>query len=612
MMPDLRHGAQVEDGGVRFTAWSASAERMWVSLFERAGTETARVEMERSGEIFTVWLPDLRPGQLYGYRADGVYEPRSGLWFDPERLLVDPYALAIDQPFRNHPELFARRGQGGDTAPFLPKSVVVQPEAFSPVPAVYSPGGLIYEINVRSFTILHPEIPVEQRGTIGALAHPSILAHFQKLHVAAVELMPIAAWMDERHLPPLGLRNVWGYNPVAFMALDPRIAPGGWAELQQTVRALHDCGIGVIIDVVFNHTAESDEQGATLSLRGLDARAYFRHADDGTLINDTGTGNTLNCEHEQTQRLILDSLRAYIRYAGVDGFRFDLATILGRTPSGFSAEAKLLQTLASDPEISSRVLIAEPWDVGPDGYQLGQFLAPFLEWNDRYRDDVRRFWRGDGGMVPTLATRLAGSSDIFAGEATRTVNFIAAHDGMTLADIVAYERKHNDANGEHNRDGHDENLSWNHGVEGHTPRADVIAKRARSVRRLLATLFMSRGTLMLTAGDEFGRSQQGNNNAYAQDNAITWIDWDNRDRELEEFVTYLAKLRSEYEVLRGVSFLTDDDVTWLDEAGKPMDGDKWSDPETRSLQLGLGDLKITLGPDEVLIEDKTGEVLIRC
>src|SRR5690606_2371589 len=411
----------------------------------------------------------------------------------------------------------------------------------------------------------------------------------QKLHVAAVELMPIAAWMDERHLPPLGLRNVWGYNPVAFMALDPRIAPGGWAELQQTVRALHDCGIGVIIDVVFNHTAESDEQGATLSLRGLDARAYFRHADDGTLINDTGTGNTLNCEHEQTQRLILDSLRAYIRYAGVDGFRFDLATILGRTPSGFSAEAKLLQTLASDPEISSRVLIAEPWDVGPDGYQLGQFLAPFLEWNDRYRDDVRRFWRGDGGMVPTLATRLAGSSDIFAGEATRTVNFIAAHDGMTLADIVAYERKHNDANGEHNRDGHDENLSWNHGVEGHTPRADVIAKRARSVRRLLATLFMSRGTLMLTAGDEFGRSQQGNNNAYAQDNAITWIDWDNRDRELEEFVTYLAKLRSEYEVLRGVSFLTDDDVTWLDEAGKPMDGDKWSDPETRSLQLGLGD-----------------------
>ena len=384
---------------------------------------------------------------------------------------------------------------------------------------------------MRAFTMLHPEVPKKKRGTIAALAHPAIIKHMRKLGVSAVELMPITAWIDERHLPSLGLTNAWGYNPVGFMALDPRLAPGGLAELRQTVSALHEAGIGVFLDLVFNHTGESDELGPTLSLRGLDNQAYYRHVENnpGRLVNDTGTGNTLACDHPIVQELILDSLRHFVLNAGVDGFRFDLAPVLGRSGGSFDPRAPLLTAMRDDPVLKDRIMIAEPWDIGPDGYQLGNFPENFLEWNDRYRDDVRRFWRGDRGMVGALATRLAGSSDVFRKdgcERTRTVNFIAAHDGMTLADLSRYERKHNEANGEQNRDGHDENLSWNNGVEGESDgREESRQRRARDSRALLSTLFASRGTIMLTAGDEFGRTQNGNNNAYAQDNEVTWLDW---------------------------------------------------------------------------------------
>ncbi|MDH6230124.1 glycogen operon protein [Mesorhizobium soli] len=541
-------------------------------------------------------MPGLTAGARYGFRADGDYAPERGLWFDPDKLLVDPYALAIDRPCIYDPRLTARRGEGGDTAPLMPKAVVTElPAPLTPQPPLFRPGGLIYEVPVRAFTRLHPDIPEAQRGTIGALAHPAIIEHLKKIGVSAVELMPITAWIDERHLPPLGLTNAWGYNPVTFMALDPRLAPGGIVELRETLAALRAEGIGVILDLVFNHTGESDELGPTLSLRGLDARAYYRHEEDGRLVNDTGTGNTLACDHPVVQEMILDALRHFVRYAGVDGFRFDLATVLGRTASGFDANAPLLAAMRTDPDLADRVMIAEPWDIGPGGYRLGGFRPPFLEWNDRYRDDIRRFWRSDGG-VGALATRLAGSSDVFVGTTqTRSVNFIAAHDGMTLADLVSYECKHNGANGEDNRDGHDENLSWNNGVEGQTADPEVTERRARDLRALLSALFASRGTIMLTAGDEFGRTQRGNNNAYAQDNEITWLDWSNRDLALEEHVAALAELRIGVPALSAIEFLTArplpdrdvPDVEWFSEAGTPLEAADWENPERRRLTMLL-------------------------
>jgi glycogen operon protein len=444
--------------------------------------------------------------------------------------------------------------------------------------------------------MLHPAVPKRTRGTIAALRHPAAIEHLQKLGVSAVELMPATAWIDERHLPPLGLTNAWGYNPVTFMALDPRLAPGGLLELRDTVAALRKAGIGTILDLVFNHTGESDVFGPTLSLRGLDARTYYRHREDGSLVNDTGTGNTIDCSQPVVQELILDTLRHFVLHAGVDGFRFDLATILGRSADGFDPQAPLLAAIGADPVLADRVMVAEPWDIGPGGYQLGNFPENFLEWNDRYRDDVRRFWRGDPGAIGTLATRLAGSSDIFERHGamqTRTVNFIAAHDGMTLADVTAYARKHNEANGEDNRDGHDENFSWNNGAEEASADQEIKARRERDIRALLATLFMSRGTIMLTAGDEFGRTQKGNNNAYAQDNDLTWLDWAGRDQALESFAFALAAIRKAAPSLAKTTFLTgkavDDvpDVTWLDETGQPLSTEQWTDPARRRLSMVL-------------------------
>jgi len=587
-------GARVERGGVRFAVRSGSAARIDLCLFDESGEhETARIPMARTDrDVFTASVSGAKPGQRYGFRADGEYAPERGLWFDPDKLLMDPYAIEVDRPYRYDALLAAPRGRGGDSAPLMPKAVVVKlPRAVAQAAPVFRPGGLVYEVPVRAFTRLHPKIAEVRRGTVAALADKPVLDHLARLGVGAVELMPVTASIDERHLPPLGLTNAWGYNPVSFMALDPRAAPGGIAELRATVAALRKRGIGVILDLVFNHTGESDVHGPTLSLRGLDAPTYFRREADGSLTNVTGTGNTLACDNPAVIELVLDTLRHFVLNAGVDGFRFDLAPVLGRTDEGFDPKALLLAAMLADPVLADRVLIAEPWDIGHGGYQLGNFPGPFLEWNDRYRDDLRRFWRGDLGMVGALATRLAGSFDTFVEGPTRTVNFLAAHDGFTLADVVRYERKHNEANGEENRDGHDENLSWNCGVEGPSDDPAVAARRVADLKAMLTTLFLSRGTIMLTAGDEFGRTQHGNNNAYAQDNEAFWHDWEGRDRELEAHVAALSELRRSHPALSALERLTGEgtppDVAWLTEAGRPMSEADWHDPHRHRLVMVL-------------------------
>ncbi len=527
--------------------------------------------MQREGDDWLAELPGDQSGALYGYRAEGEWAPERGHWFDPAKLLVDPNALELDRRFVQDPRVAE---YGADTAVLVPRAIVPGrlPSIRKHKPKVER-GGLIYELNVRGFTMLHPDVPMDKRGTVGALAHPSLIAHLKKLRVSAVELMPITAWIDERHLPPLGLSNAWGYNPVVPMALDPGLCPGGVAELRETVAALHKEGIGVILDLVFNHTGESDVHGGVVSLRGLDNAAYA-HAADGGLINDTGCGNTLDFANPAVRQMTLDSLRHFVRHCGVDGFRFDLATIMARGP-GFSPEAPIFAEFAADPLLADRIMIAEPWDIGPGGYKLGNFPPNWLEWNDRYRDDVRRFWKGEG-TIGALVTRIAGSSDIF-GDDCRSVNFLAAHDGFTLADTVSYAERHNHANGEDNRDGHGDNHSWNNGTEGPSVDPAVNAARAADLRALLATLFASTGTIMLTAGDEFGRSQNGNNNAYAQDNPSCWIDWAHRDLALENHVAGLAKARAD----RGASVMTfPEGGTWFGLGQKQMTPADWENPET--------------------------------
>ncbi len=566
-------GARPARGGAAFAVRAGRAEAVHLCLFasEDGGGAETRLPMARDGDIWRLQVPGVAAGQRYGYRAAGEWAPERSLWFDPAKLLVDPYATAIDRPFGWHPALNER---GVDTAALVPRAVLEAPlPDVRRAPPLFQPGGLIYEVNVRGFTMLHPDVPPAQRGTIAALGHPAILAHLRKLRVSAVELMPIVAWIDERHLPPLGLRNGWGYNPVVPMALDPRLAPGGMAELRRTVARLHRAGIAVILDLVFNHTGESDVHGPILSLRGLDDAVYAR-APDGQLVNDTGTGNMLDFAQAPVRALTLASLRHFVRQAGVDGFRFDLAPVLARGP-GFDPYAPIFAEIAADPWLADRLMIAEPWDCGPGGYRLGQFPDGWLEWNDRYRDDVRRFWRGDA-PIGTLVTRLAGSSDLF-GKPTRSVNFLAAHDGFTLADTVRYAAKHNEANGEGNRDGHDENFSWNHGVEGPSDDPDVQAARAADLRALLASLFASTGAIMLTAGDAFGRTQMGNNNAYAQDNALGWVDWAARDRALEDFVAELSAARM---AALACFARFPEPGAWRRPDGAPMTAADWESPET--------------------------------
>lgn len=566
-------GVTIEGGRTRFTVRAPLAEGVTLCLFEQ-GAER-RVPMVRSGDCWSVELAADLDGARYGYRASGPWQPEQGRWFDSAKLLVDPCATELDSCFRYDANLSI---YGHDIAALVPKSVVTAALPEVPrMPPRFTHGALIYEVNVRGFTMLHPDVPDALRGTVAALAHPAVVAHLKQLHVGAVELMPIVAWIDERHLPPLGLTNAWGYNPVAPMALDPRLCPGGVAELRETVATLHEHGIGVILDIVLNHTGESDVHGPVLCLRGLDDAAYAK-APDGSLINDTGCGNTLDFGNPAVRELALATLRHFVRHCGVDGFRFDLATILARSP-GFSADAPIFAAIAADPWLADRVLIAEPWDIGPGGYQLGAFPDNWLEWNDRFRDDVRRFWRGDGG-IGVLATRIAGSSDVF-GKHCRSVNFLAAHDGFTLADGLAYEQRHNWANGEENRDGHGENFSWNNGFEGETDNPQVLSARAAYARAMLATLFVSTGTILLTAGDEFGRSQRGNNNAYAQDNAITWVDWANRDRALEAYVFELSRWRKS--IISHFSRFPEDG-TWRDLNGRELHMGDWESPLTAAVQ----------------------------
>ena len=564
----MKPGVEITPTGTCFTVRAPRADAVWLCLF---GNDTERrLPMARFGDDWVIEVASDLTGSRYGYRASGEWNPPAGLWFDPSKLLVDPHAIQLDQRFRYDTRLSE---YSSDTASIIPKAIVVQPEAVPLQPPHFTHGGLVYEVNVRGFTMLHPDIPEHVRGTVGALSHPAVIAHLKSLHVSAIELMPIIAWIDERHLPPLGLGYAWGYNPVAPMALDPRLCPGGIAELREAVAALHAEGIGVILDIVLNHTGESDVLGPILCLRGLDDGAYAK-APDGSLINDTGCGNTLDFGNPVVRALALDTLRHFVRHCGVDGFRFDLATILARSP-GFAADAPIFAEIAADPLLADRVLIAEPWDLGPGGYQLGAFPDNWLEWNDRYRDDVRRFWRGDA-RVGELATRMAGSSDIF-GNRSRSVNFLAAHDGFTLVDSLAYEDRHNWANGEDNRDGHGENFSWNNGIEGQTDDLDVLARRAAYARALLGTLFVSTGTILLTAGDEFGRSQRGNNNAYAQDNPLTWVDWADRDLDLEAFTFELARWRAER--LSSLQVFEQTGI-WNDLEGNPMTPAMWEDART--------------------------------
>jgi len=594
-------GATLTPEGCDFALYSETASAVSVSVFDDEGQhEVARIKLNGPrNNVFSANIAGIKAGTRYGVRADGEFDPGQGLYFDPEKLLVDPYAKRLDRAFVHDQRLTLGRGKSGDTAKLVPKGIVCAPKHNAPKPMKFAPDGLIYELNVRSFTRLHPEVAPENRGTIAGLMEPAIVEHFVSLGVGAIEMMPLAAFVDERHLPALGLSNAWGYNPIGLFAPDTRLMPGGIDQLLALTDLYRAHGIAIIMDVVYNHSGESDRNGAVLSFKGLDAKTYYRHHEvDGelVLVNDTGCGNTLRCEHEVVKDLVLASLRHWVEAGGVSGFRFDLAPVLGRDGNGFSPDAALLKAIKSDNVISNCRLIVEPWDPGPDGYQLGRFGASFSEWNDRYRDDVRGFWRGDRHKIGDLATRLAGSSDIFEQRGKTPaagVNFLAIHDGFTLRDVVSYKQKHNEANGEDNRDGHNNNLSWNNGVEGGISDREITGRRKTDMRALLATLFFSRGSVMLAQGDELWRTQKGNNNAYAQDNEITWLNWENTDLELVEYVAELQKLRTTHKAISSNRFLSgieengERDVVWWHPLGHEMDEAGWHQQDADVLGMHL-------------------------
>ncbi len=593
-------GASVTTDGVHFAVYSQNADEVLLCLFDPHGTrETERLRLPgREGHVRFGFAPGMREGTRYAFRARGPFDPANGHRFDISKLLVDPYAARLDRPFVYRPELAAPPSRGLDSGPFVPRAIAERFDRDA-TPLPFSAPGFTYELLVRGFSQSHPNVPARLRGTVAALAEPPLLDHLTSLGVDTVELMPLAAYLDERHLSALGLTNAWGYNPITHMAPDPRLAPGGFADVRRAVDALHARDIRVLLDVVLNHSGESDEWGPTICYRGLDNAVYYRHAEDdpGRLVNDTGTGNTFAADRPVVVDLWRASLRRWVEATGVDGFRYDLAPVLGRLETGFSRTAPFFSAIAEDDVLKDRIHVAEPWDIGPGGYQVGNFPPPFLEWQDRFRDDARRFWRGDSGTVGALATRLSGSADLFgtAGRRPSTgVNFLAAHDGFTLADLVAHSTKHNEANGENNRDGHNDNHSWNNGVEGASTDPAVREARGRDVRALLATLFVSRGNPMITAGDELGRTQKGNNNAYAQDNEIVWIDWRTADRELIAFVGRLAQLRREHPALSADAFLTGEktgsgrpDVLWLREDGTEMTTGDWNDGTRHFLGLSF-------------------------
>ena len=591
-------GASITAAGVNFAVYSESASVIWVSIFDELDKEIGRFELDgHDHHIHHGLIAGIGAGTKYGFRADGPYDPDQGYFFDPQKLLTDPYAKRLDRVYVRSPRLRLDRSEAVDTAPLIPKSIVQGAVNKHVMPRRKQPG-LFYEMNVRGFTMRHPSVQGPLRGTVAALTTQRVIDHFKYLGVDTVQLMPTAAWIDEGHLPALGLTNAWGYNPVNYFAIDPRLAPRGPQELRVMTDLYRKNGISVILDVVYNHTGESDAQGPMLSMMGLDARTYYRFVEaDGKqhLVNDTGTGNTLRCDHPAVQRLVIESLRYWVEEMGVSGFRFDLATVLGREP-GFNPDAQMLQMIKADPVLSKAILVAEPWDPGPGGYQLGRFGKEFQEHNDTYRDEIRSFWRGDQGKIGALAGKIAGSAEIFnfAGrKPSASVNMLAVHDGFTLMDLVSYLDKHNDANGEGNRDGHNNNQSWNCGAEGPTDDEAINAARKRDVRALLATLFMSRGTPLIQQGDEMGRTQQGNNNAYAQDNEITWVDWENADGALVDFAAAAYRFRKAHPALTHDHWLSGQarngvrDVTWLHPDGREMSEGDWADAGASVLGMWL-------------------------
>ncbi len=631
-------GATWDGKGVNFALFSAHAEKVELCLFDSSGQrEIERLTLpENTDQVWHGYVPGLWPGALYGYRVSGPYQPELGHRFNHHKLLLDPYAKQF------YGTLHLRDEHCGyqvghrdadlsfdvrDNARDMLKCMVVD-ASFNwqgdRQPAVPWHKTIIYETHVRGFTIRHEGIPPHQRGSFAGLAHPDIIQYLRALGITAVELMPVHAFVDDRFLADSGRRNYWGYSTLCFFAPEPRYLSGGnLAEFKTMIQRLHDAGIEVLLDVVYNHSAEGNELGPTLSFRGIDNASYYRLNPDARryYINDTGCGNTLNITHPRVLQMVMDSLRYWVNEMHVDGFRFDLAVTLGREEYGYDRAGGFFDAIRQDPALSGVKVIAEPWDIGPGGYQLGGFPAGTAEWNDRFRDTVRKFWRSDPGMLPILASNLLASSDLFDHDCRRpwaTINYVASHDGFTLADLVSYNDRHNEANGEENRDGHPYNFSYNHGAEGPTSDPAIQQLRLRQRRNMLATVLLAQGTPMLLAGDERGRSQRGNNNAYCQDNEINWASWQplaSEEQEFLEFSRRLIHLRQEHPVLRRFRFLHGlqtsatsnlHDIEWISPGGGIMSDYHWQEPKSRCLGMLLaGDAGEYLTSDGYLETDDT-------
>ncbi|ACY97349.1 MULTISPECIES: glycogen debranching protein GlgX [Thermomonospora] len=612
-------GASWDGTGTNFALFSEVASRVELCLFDEDGVET-RVDLpETDGFVWHGYLPGIGPGQRYGYRVHGPYDPRNGHRCNPSKLLLDPYAKAIEGQVRWHESLFSYRLDDpdalntDDSAPYMPKNVVINPFfdwGDDRPPKIPYHETVIYEAHVKGLTMRHPAIPKELRGTYAGLAHPAMIDHLLDLGVTAVELMPVHQNVPEHALVARGLTNYWGYNTIGFLAPHNAYSSSGQLgeqvlEFKAMVRSLHKAGIEVILDVVYNHTAEGDHLGPTLCFRGIDNAAYYRLRDDDKRyhLDYTGCGNSLNVRHPHALQLIMDSLRYWVLEMHVDGFRFDLASALARELHDVDRLAAFFDLVQQDPVVSQVKLIAEPWDVGEGGYQVGNFPPLWTEWNGKYRDTVRDFWRGGYAAMPEFASRLTGSSDLYAHGNRRpiaSINFVTCHDGFTLTDLVSYNHKHNEANGEDNRDGTDDNRSWNCGYEGPTDDPEILRLRARQRRNFLATLFLSQGVPMLSHGDELGRTQRGNNNAYCQDNEVSWVDWDNAEEDLLEFVRTLSRLRREHPVFRRRRFFQGrgghgelGDIAWLTPAGTEMTDSDWHAGYAKSLGVFLNGDAIT-------------------
>ena len=609
-------GATWNGTGVNFALFATNATGVELCLFDDDNQEVKIKIKERTHDIWHVYLPEIKPGQLYGYRVYGPYEPEYGQRYNPNKVLIDPYAKSIAGPVKWHESIFGYdinspdkdlSFSDTDNGPYIPKSVVIDQnfdwgnDQLLDIPYHKT---IIYETHVKGFTMLNPEIPEEIRGTYAALAHPSTIQYLKNLGITAVELMPVHHFIIDEHLIKQGLSNYWGYNTIGFFAPDVRYSSSGVhgeqvIEFKNMVKELHKAGLEVIIDVVYNHTAEGNELGPTLSFKGVDNSEYYRLMDDQRFYNDyTGTGNTLNANLPNVLRLIMDSLRYWILEMHVDGFRFDLAATLARELHEVNKLSGFFDIIYQDPIISQVKLIAEPWDIGEGGYQVGNFPAGWVEWNGKYRDCMRDYWQGADSMLGEFAERLTGSSDLYKSDMRRptaSVNFITAHDGFTLHDLVSYNEKHNEANGENNNDGESHNRSWNCGVEGPTDDPEIIKLRNQQKRNLLATLFLSQGVPMLVAGDEFGRTQGGNNNAYCQDNEISWLNWENRDQDLQQFTQKLIDLRKTHptfsrrgwfkgHVIKGSGL---HDIAWFLPEGIEMSEENWSHDYAKSLGVYL-------------------------